>query len=735
MSSPADRILSLRRDIDRHNRLYYTQAKPTISDLEFDQLLKELEALEAAHPELITHDSPTQRVGGEPIEGFRTVPHARPMFSIDNTYAEGDLRAWHQRVLKNLDRENSSDIDYVLEPKIDGIAVSLRYEQGKLTLALTRGDGTKGDDITHNVRTISSVPLALHAHSPGTPGTPVPGTLEVRGEIFMPAAEFERINKLREKQGEELFANPRNSTAGILKKLDPKYVAKHKLAFYAHGRGEIERDVSESYSGFMAMISALGLPTNPLTKKCKGIDAVWAAIVELDTKRHSLPYGTDGAVVKVDRLDWQNELGFRSKSPRWCIAYKYAPEQAETKLNAITWQVGKGGTLTPVAELEPVFLAGTTVKRASLHNIDEIHAKDIRVGDNVIIEKAGEIIPQVVGVVGLKVKAVETPLPPREGQGEGRVTNLFGDADDSNDAPASKSKKISIYKVADSPTLPPPLPEREGSKTLAPTHCPSCNEPVIREADEAAIRCVNPQCPAQMRERLIWFAGRDQMDIEGLGESTVIQLADAGLLNSFGDIFKLSQHRDAMLKLDRMGERKVENLLAGVEAAKERGLARVLAAVGIRHIGVNGSRTLAGHFGDIDKIAAASVEELEQVNDVGKITAQSVHHFFQSDVGKQVIEDLKSAGVNLIAPLKAQITPPADSPFAGKTIVITGTLTSIGRKELTDKLLALGAKISGSVSKKTDFVIAGEEAGSKLDKARELGIDVWDETKLMAEMK
>ncbi len=689
MSSSSERILELRREINRHNRLYYTDAKPEISDQQFDLLLKELEALEAAHPDLVSPDSPTQRVGGEPIEGFRTVPHARQMFSIDNTYAEADLRAWHQRIIKGLGREGAKDeIDYVLEPKIDGIAVSLRYEGGKLALALTRGDGVKGDDITHNVRTIASVPLSLQpiaAGPPGSPSTPVPAVLEVRGEIFMPAAEFERVNKLREKQGEDLFATPRTSTAGILKKLDPKYVAKHKLAFYAHGRGEIVPDDFQTYSAFMAAIRQMGLPVNPLTKPCRGIDEVWGAIVELDVKRHSLSYGTDGAVVKVDRLEWQHDLGFRSKSPRWCIAYKYAPEQAGTKLNAITWQVGKGGTLTPVAELQPVFLAGTTVKRASLHNIDEIHAKDIRVGDTVIIEKAGEIIPQVVGVAGLQFSGDATPLP-----------------------------------------------KREGSQTQAPAHCPSCNQPVIREEGEAAIRCVNPQCPAQIRERLIWFAGRDQMDIEGLGESTVIQLADAGLLNSFGDIFELAKHRDAMLKLDRMGTRKVDNLLAGIEEAKQRGLARVLAALGIRHVGVGGSRTLAGHFGEIDKLAAATVAELEQVADVGTTTAESVHQFFASEAGRAVVAQLKAAGVNLTAPLKTLVTVPAGSPFAGKTVVITGTIASIGRKELTDKLLALGAKVSGSVSKKTDLLIAGEEAGSKLDKARELNIEIWDEAKLNA---
>jgi len=744
MPTPAERIDQLRREIDRHNRLYYVDASPEISDREFDRLLKELEELEAKHPDLVAPDSPTQRVGGEPIEGFITLPHAKPMFSIDNTYAEGDLRAWHTRIAKGIgldDEKAAAGIDYVLEPKVDGVAVSLRYENGKLALALTRGDGVKGDDITANVRTIAAVPFVLSLDksskkkpAPQSPATPVAGSipdiLEVRGEIYMPALEFDRINKERDEAGEELFANPRNSTAGILKKLDPKYVARHKLRFFAHGRGEVEPNNFERYSEFMALVHALGLPTNPLTQLCHGIDEVWAAIVVLDGKRHALPYGTDGAVVKVDRLDWQDQLGFRSKSPRWCIAYKYAPEQAETKLNGITWQVGKGGSLTPVAELQPVLLAGTTVKRASLHNIDEIHAKDIRVGDTVVIEKAGEIIPQVVRVVGLPV-----PLPPREGLGEGRAPGLFGGDEAEGESAAAKSSAKRTRKEKVDATLPPPLPKREGSQTVAPTHCPSCGQPVTREEGEAAIRCVNPECPAQLRERLIWFAARGQTDIEGLGDSTVHQLADAGLLNSFGDIFRLKNHRAKLLELDRMGEKKVDNLLAGIEEAKGRGLMRVLAGLGIRHIGTNGSRQLATHFGDIEKVAAATVADLIEVEDFGEITAESVYQFFRSDAGRHIVAELKEAGVNLTAPQKARVAPSADSPFVGKSIVITGTLSSWGRKELTDKLIELGAKVSGSVSKKTDFLIAGEEAGSKLDKARELGVEVWDEEKLMAALK
>lgn len=670
MATPQKRIRELRSEIERHNRLYYVDAAPEVSDQQYDNLLKELEALEADHPDLVTPDSPTQRVGGEPIAGFNTVAHTLPMLSIDNTYDQAELTRWHERVLKGLKKDDelfAAEITYVAEPKIDGVAVSLRYEDGQLTRAVTRGDGKRGDDITHNVRTIRAIPLSLH-------GKKLPGVLEVRGEIYMPDAEFNRINDARAEAGEPVFANPRNFTAGTLKQLDPRKVAERKLLFFAHGRGAVEPDPFEKHSDYLAALRDMGLPTNPDTKVCDDFDAVWAAIESFDQKRADLPYATDGMVIKVDRYAQQEALGYTSKAPRWCIAYKYAAEQAQTRLNDITWQVGKGGRLTPVAELEPVFLAGTTVKRAGLHNIDEIERKDVRVGDIVVIEKAGEIIPQVISVV-------EDQRP------------------------------------------------RKTSKVEAPTTCPSCSEPVTREEDEVAIRCINPECPAQVRERLIWFAGRDQMDIEGLGDKAIHQLADADLLSSFGDIFNLHNHRDRLLELDRMGEKKVDNLLAAIEDAKQRGLDRVLAGLGIRHVGGRAAQLLAAEFGDVDALMQADEETLAAIDEIGPITAASVHEFFDSDAGKTVIDELKNADVKLTAPKKPK--PAADSPFAGKTVVITGTLENFDRKDLTQQLEDLGAKVTGSVSKKTDLLIAGESAGSKLTKAQDLDIEIWNEQQLL----
>ncbi len=668
MKDVRQRIEELRREIERHNRLYYIEAKPEISDREYDRLYQELVELEAAHPELVTPDSPTQRVGGAPIPGFQSVEHTVPMLSIDNTYNQNDLNAWFNRVEKGL---GGSAVCYVAEPKIDGVAVSLRYEKGRLALAATRGDGRRGDDITHNVRTIHAIPLVLREPEGGPA---VPEVLEVRGEIFMPDAEFARINELRHKAGEELFANPRNATAGTLKQLDPRIVAKRRLSFYAHGAGELSPNPFRSYHAYLEALKAWNIPVNPRVAICRTREEVWKYIEEFAELRAKVGYGVDGVVVKVDDFEQREQLGYTSKSPRWCIAYKYAAEQAPTRLHTIWWSVGKGGTVTPVAELEPVQLSGTTVRRAGLHNIDEIRRKDIREGDIVIVEKAGEIIPQVVGVVTEERPANSKPTEP-------------------------------------------------------PTHCPSCNEPLVREEGEAAIRCVNPGCPAQVRERLIWFAGRDQMDIEGLGDKIVHQLVDAGLLQTFGDIYRLHEHRDKMLQLERMGEKKVDNLLAGIEASKQRGLARVLAGLGIRHVGARAATLLAQAFGSIDALAAASVDEIAAVPEIGPITAASVHQFLTGETGRKVIADLKAAGVDLTAPRKA--APVADSPFAGKTIVLTGTLASFDRKTLSDKLESLGAKVSGSVSKKTDLVIVGESAGSKLDKARELGIETWDEAKLL----
>ena len=692
MADAAKRIQSLRTEIDRHNRLYYVEAKPEISDREFDKLLAELRDLEEKHPALVTPDSPTQRVGGEPIEGFATVTHSRPMLSIDNTYDQEDLRAWYDRVIKGLkDKEDGSlfsggggggdgkeagGVRLVLEPKVDGVAVSLRYEMGKLVLAATRGDGRKGDDITQNARTIGAIPLQLTPTSKKIKGAP--DVFEVRGEIYMPDDEFARINAEREKNGEEKFANPRNATAGTLKQKDSRAVAKRKLRFYAHGRGSVAPDTFHSHTELLDAARSFGIPVNPATTVADTFDEAWAFVEKFGEDRAKLGYGTDGVVIKVDRYDQQEELGYTSKFPRWCIAYKYAAEQAATKLLAVDWWVGKTGRITPRATMEPVFLAGTTVKHASLHNADEIARKDVRLGDTVVIEKAGEIIPQVV-------KVIEEARP------------------------------------------------KDAEPIKPPTKCPSCKAPLVREEEEVDIRCVNPECPAQVRERLIWFAGRNQMDIAGLGEMSVNQLADADLLCSFGDVYRLKDKRVAILELDRMGEAKVDNLLRGVEESKSRGLARILGSLGIRHVGSKAASVLAEHFGSLDALVKASQEELAEIDEIGPVTAESVYKFLHHPSGERVFAELREAGVDLTEPQRKRAAP-GDSPFAGKTIVLTGTLQKYTRPDLTRKLESLGASVTGTVSKNTDLVITGESAGSKLDKAKKLGVEVWDEAKLLAEL-
>ncbi len=670
------RIEQLRKELNHHNKLYYTDAAPEISDQRYDELMSDLAALERQHPEYQSPDSPTHRVGGEILEGFQTKDHAVPMLSIDNTYDKEELTAWHQRVISGLGVESDDlfgdvTFEYVAEPKIDGVAISLRYEDGILVQALTRGNGQQGDDITANAKTVRNIPLKLD-------GNP-PAVLEVRGEVYMPHSSFQAINEQREAENLQLFANPRNATAGTLKQKDPKAVAKRNLRCFVHGRGVIEPNTWDTYFDFMQAIkNEFGLPVNDNVKKFDKLDDVWQFIEDFDAKRKDLSYDTDGIVVKVNNLEAQESLGSTTKAPRWCIAYKYPAEQVQTKLLDITWQVGKGGTVTPVAELESVFVAGTTVRRATLHNMDEINRKDIRKGDRVVVEKAGEIIPQVVSVV----------MEAREGD--------------------------------------PPVTE-------APAACPSCDGPVIREEGEAALRCNNPQCPAQVREKLIWFAGRGQMDIDGLGEKVVHQLADVDLLKSFGDVYKLKEHANQILTLERFGKTKLDNLLDGIEQSKQRGLARVLGSLGIRHLGAKAARIIAQHFGDIDEIAKASVEELQdflvsgQKSGIGPQIAQSLHQFVNSEAGKQIIADLKASGVNLT---EDKVQQPTDSPFLGKTVVITGSFADYDRKALTEQLQNLGAKVTSSVSKKTTLVIAGEAAGSKLSKANELGIEVWDEAKL-----
>jgi len=686
MPSDRERIEQRRAELRRHNRLYYVEAKPEISDQQYDKLLKELEDLEAKHPELVTPDSPTQRVGGEPIEGFETVAHAVPMLSIDNTYSRDELRAWYDRTRKALVKKSGEEdqgglfgmedaaLRLVVEPKVDGVALSLRYEDGRLVRAVTRGDGRQGDDITHNIRTVRAIPLALQAEEGNVE---IPATFEVRGEIFMPDDVFKRINAQRQRQGLDLFANPRNATAGTLKQKDPKNVAPG-LRIFVHGRGEVDPDPFETHTDFLETARVLGLPTNPHTKTVEGFDAAWDFIERFEQQRRTLGYATDGVVIKLDRYDQQTALGLRTKSPRWCIAYKYAAEQATTTLKNVEWTVGKTGRVTPRAIMEPVQLAGTTVKHASLHNADEIERLGLHAGDEVVIEKAGEIIPHVIRVH-------------RE----------------------SREKK-------DTRPIQPPA------------DCPSCGTKLQRQEDEVDWRCLNPECPAQLRERLIWFVGRDQMDIEGLGEKLIIQLLDAGLIENFGDIYRLHEKRDKVLELERMAEKKLENVLAGIEASKSRGLARVLASLGIRHVGGTAARALARHFGDIDTLMQADAQTIAEVDEIGPITADSVHRFLHSDAGRHVIDELREACVDLTEP-RAASTPSAedDSPFAGKTIVLTGTLEQYDRKTLTGKLEALGAKVTGSVSKNTDLLIAGESAGSKLSKAQSLGVEVWDEARLL----
>lgn len=716
----AHTIRDLRDKLNQADRLYRLGQETGMSDIAWDQALKQLETLEAQHPELVTPDSPTQRVGGEAIDGFETVPHALPMLSIENTYNRGEVEAWYARTAKACDTDT---LALVMEPKVDGVALSLRYEAGQLVRAVTRGDGTKGDDITHNIKTVRHIPLklspeAVPEQSEGADTIPdatakIPGVLEIRGEIFLPQDVFEQVNDDRQRDGLELYANPRNTTAGTLKQKDPAKVIRG-LRFIAYGKGEVIDDTFATHTDFTAAIRGWGMPVHEHEDVVESADDAWAWIEKFDQLRHQLPYATDGVVIKVNRYDLQQELGARSKSPRWCIAYKFAAEQARTKLLEVNWQVGKTGKLTPRATMHPTLLAGTTVSHATLHNYGEILRKDIRLGDTVVIEKAGEIIPQVVKVVtDLRTGEEQKIVPPDKCPDCGTPVDIEQDRRRVDEI-ASYKKKVEKEKEK---------AEKEGRKPEA-IEKPS----ELGTEDETARYCPNPECPAQFRERLIHFVGRNQMDIDALGEKTIHQLADAGLLKNLGDIFKLKDHREQLLALDRMGEKKVDNLIEGVEQAKGRGLQRVLAGLTIRHIGAGGAKRLAQSFGSIDALLDADEETIAAVEDVGPITAASVHTFLHNPAGQHVIAELREHGVDLT---EEKLVVATDSPFAGKKIVITGTLENYERNDLKKLLESLGAKVSGSVSKNTDLLIAGEKAGSKLDKARELGVETWDEAKLM----
>lgn len=711
--SDKKRIDELRDLLDRANRAYFVNDAPDILDSEYDAQLRELIELEAAHPELFDANSPSQRIGGEPIDAFVSVQHRVPMMSIDNTYDVDDLRAWHVRVVKGIDGDGPR---YVCDPKIDGVAVSLRYEKGELKVAVTRGDGERGDDITAQVRAIRPIPLRLEPkHEP-------PPTLEVRGEIFMPNAEFKRINLKREQDGEPLFANARNATSGTLKSLDPTVVAERRLSFVAHGRGEVVgMDNADTYFVFLDRIKALGIPVSSHVSISETIDDVVKTIERFRDLRNDLGYGVDGMVVRVDRFDQQEELGATSKAPRWCIAFKYPAQQAQTQLREVEFQVGKFGSLTPVARLEPVCLAGTTVSNASLHNVVQMEKKlDLHETDVVIIEKAGEIIPQVVSVVRWKREKhakrilVPTKCPVCSGPVE-------------YDVPRPGLVAFQCVNRA----CPDAYNVVQRKKTRET--CIRCGELVELTNKLPTLRCVNPECPAQFREKLKWFVGRGQMDIDGLGEKLVDQLVDAGLVTHFADIFKLK--RKALLELERMGETSVDNLIEAIDAAKNRGLARVLAGMGIPQIGSSAAKTLARHFADADALLGATEDQIKALPDFGDITASILHGYLHSKQGREMFRRLDEVGVELVSASLGTPESGNDSVFANKTIVLTGTLQNFTRPELAEQLEALGAKVSGSVSAKTNLLIAGENAGSKLDKAKKLGIETWDEAKLLEALR
>jgi len=660
--SAQKKIEQLRQQIRRHDYLYYVLNQPQITDQQYDKLFAELKGLEEQHPELISPDSPTRRVSGQPLEGFQTVTHAIPMLSIDNTYSADELRAFDERVAKGL---GSRDYDYVVELKIDGVASSLRYERGRLVTGATRGDGRVGDDVTANVRTIKAVPLVLMADK-----IKIPDVLEVRGEVYMPTKAFVELNKHRQKAGEALFANPRNGTAGSLKLLDSKITAQRNLSFFAYATGEISRPLGSDHYETLQAFRKLGLPVNPHIKRAKNIDQVIEICNGWVDKRSDLPYQTDGMVVKVNRFDQRETLGFTGRAPRWCISYKFAAEQAETVVESIDVQVGKGGTLTPVANLTPVFLAGTTVKRASLHNFDQLDRLDVRVGDTVIIEKAGEIIPQVIEVKKQRRPAHTVPFKP-------------------------------------------------------PKKCPNCGGDVKKDQDGVFLRCINPHCLGQLKEKLRYFGGRGQMDIEHLGEALIDQLVEAGLVKNFADIYKLT--KEDLVELERMADKSARNVIDSIEASKTRPLWRLVAGLGIRHIGSQTAQVLADHFGSLDALMNATQSALDAIEQVGGKVAESIYEFFHDDKNIAVIKGLLSAGVKPELPKRAK----SKGKLAGKTFVLTGTLPHYKRNEVEKMIRDNGGKISSSVSKTTDYVIAGADPGSKLDKANKLGIKVISEKDFM----
>lgn len=669
------RIAELEQAINEHDYKYYVLAQPTISDKEYDVLMKELEEIEAQFPDLVTPDSPTQRVSGEATKLFPPAKHKVPMLSLSNTYNAQEVSDFAKRLTDMLGHEPKEG--YAAELKFDGVAVSLTYEKGRLIRGATRGDGTAGDDITPNIRTIRSIPLKIVS------GPLKDQDFEVRGEVYMSIEGFRQMNRDREAEGEVPFANPRNSTSGTLKTLDTKEVAKRPLRIttYFLRFEDAERDRKSEFDTHLKRLAALrdsGLPTSEYTRQPKSEEDIMAFAMEWQEKRDDLPFEIDGAVIKVNSLREQEILGAVAKSPRWAIAYKFEARQAQTKLNDITLQIGRMGTITPVAELEPVPLTGITIRRATLHNADEIERKDIRVGDTVIIERGGDVIPKVVGV-DLKKRP--------------------------------KNSKPFTF----------------------PESCPECSSALVRPEGEANWYCENPECPAQVLARIAHFCSRGAMDIAGLGEQSVEQLLAAGLLRSVADIYDLRDRRDELLALERMGEKKVDNLLQGIEDSKQRPTDKLLFGIGIRHVGTNVAKLLIKTFGTIDKLSEATEQQIDDIPTIGPEIASSVYAFFQTEHSKTLLTRLKASGLNFGSEVEL-VEIVHDEFFSGKTFVLTGTLSSMTRDEAKDKIEARGGKVSGSVSKKTNYVVAGTEAGSKLDKAVSLGVTVLDEDELVSKL-
>ena len=668
MASPSKdigkKIEVLREKIRHHEYLYYVLDQPEISDLDFDKLMQQLKTLEAEHPALIIPDSPTQRVGGKPREGFVKVPHSSPMLSLDNTYNEDELRAWERRVHELSGR---SEVDYVCELKLDGMSLALIYEDGRLVRGITRGDGSVGEDVTLNIRTVRSVPLSIPKEKLKKAG--IPADFEVRGELLMPTASFKKINEERERANLPTFANPRNFTAGTVRQLDSNITAQRRLDYFpyillANGRTYFDR-----HSKTLAALDAAGFKVNPNRKLVQSMDEVWEFIEQWEEKRDSLPYEIDGIVVKVDRTNLQDELGFTGKAPRWAIAYKYTARAAITKLEDIRVQVGRTGKLTPVAMLTPVLIGGTTVRNATLHNMDEIERLGVKIGDWVQVERGGDVIPKVAKVI------------------------------EDNDHPRGTREFV--------------MPEK----------CPVCGTKVVRTEGEVDYRCVNANCPAKLRETILHFASRGIMNIDGMGDALVTQLTDRGLVKNVADIYKLT--KADLLSLERMGDKSAQNMLDEIENSKKLPLERVIYGLGIRMVGERTAQFLAEHFGSMEALEHASIEELQDVNEVGPRIAESIVEFFSIPANRKLIERLHEASLTLSGQKKQRGTK-----LTGKTFVLTGTLPKYSRDEAKKMIEDAGGKVTGSVSKKTDYVVAGADAGSKLDKAKELGVAVIDEKEM-----